>query len=68
MTPSMRVALETAACRERGNLCPVIGSKGRMHAAAEQMLLDALEKRGFIEYLGNRAVPVINDAGRSAIS
>lgn len=62
MTHAMKDALEAAAKRARGNICPIRG----IHAAAEQSLLDALEYRSLISYLG--PVPYINDLGREAVA
>jgi hypothetical protein len=62
----MQLAINTAAHRERHTLCPVRGRNGKLHAAAETALLAALERRGLIEYLGNRAVPVLSEAGLQA--
>lgn len=66
LSKPMQLAINVAAHRERHNLCPVPGRNGKLHAAAEQALLDALERRGLIEYLGNRAVPVLSAAGLRA--
>lgn len=69
LTKPMRFALNVAAHRERHTLCPVLNGKGgKLHAAAEQALLDALERRGLIEYLGNRAVPVLSEAGHREVA
>jgi hypothetical protein len=55
-------ALRNASERPRGNICPVFG----VHAAAEDMLLQALYRRGWAD--PNGCVPVITDAGRAAIA
>jgi hypothetical protein len=39
-------ALVRAAKRERGNICPIVG----VHAAAEQKLIEAMDRRGFIKW------------------
>jgi hypothetical protein len=71
LTKAQRKALCRAAKRERGNICPIPG----VHANAETMLLDALDRRGFIAWDGPspatphmRGAPRINDAGRAALS
>jgi hypothetical protein len=61
ISPAQRKALMKAASRERANICPVIG----VHAAAEQSLIEALDRRGFILWDG--PVPRISDAGRKAV-
>jgi hypothetical protein len=61
MTEAMRRAIKTAAERERGTYCPIKG----VHAAAETMLLEALDRRGFIEWDG--PIPHVNDSARAAI-
>ncbi len=72
LTPAMVKALGRAAARERGNYCPVPS----VHANAETMLLNALDRRGFIVWdnpeprFGNSGsgAPRITDAGRAAIA
>lgn len=67
VSPAMLKALKKAASREHGNICPVIG----VHAAAEDVLIEALDKRGFITWDGGEAfkgAPRINEAGRAAIA
>lgn len=54
--------LRKAATREHGNVCPITAN---VHAAAEQSVLDALERRGLIHY-PTSGVPIITDAGREA--
>jgi len=44
MTPAMKKALERAAKRERGNICPIVG----VWANAEQKLIEAMDRRGYI--------------------
>lgn len=67
LTPSMRNALKVAAARERGQLCPVMGVKGRIGGGAERTILAALHDRGLINYFGP-GIPIINDAGRAAVA
>lgn len=62
ITPAMRRALSKAATRERGNICPVRG----VHAAAEDMLIKAMERRGFITWDG--LIPRISDTARTALA
>lgn len=72
MTPAMLRALMKAASRERHNICPIRG----VWANAETMLIDAMDKRGFIAWDGGgkqvgdyitRGVPRISEAGLRAI-
>jgi hypothetical protein len=56
----MLKALKAAAARPRGTVCPIPG----VHAAAEKALLDAMWRRGLIEYDG--PIPYISKAGYSA--
>jgi hypothetical protein len=60
-TKAMKYALCVAAHRPRGTLCPVLSGKGRVHAAAEDRLLEGLKRRGLIDY--NGPIPIINEAG-----
>lgn len=53
LTPTGRKVLERAAKRERGNICPIIDAKAR--AAAEQSIVDALFRLGFVTYDGDSA-------------
>ena len=75
MTKAMRRALEKAANRERGNICPIPG----VWANAEQMLIEAMDRRGYIawddpeghtlnggSYIHHGA-PRISEAGRRAL-
>jgi hypothetical protein len=62
MTPAARRALVAASKRERGTVCPIRG----VHGIAEEMLLGALERRGFVDH--NNGVPLITDAGRAALA
>ena len=67
MTPAMRRALERAAKRERGNICPIVGC----WANAETMLIKAMDRRGYIAWDGGDAicgVPRISAVGRAAIA
>lgn len=59
-TPAMHRALKAAAARPRGTVCPIPG----VHAAAETALLDAMLRRGLIEYDGQ--IPYISQAGYNA--
>jgi hypothetical protein len=61
ISKAMGFALSVAAHRSRGTLCPVRTGKGRINAAAETALLDALQRRGLIDYDG--PIPRINAAG-----
>lgn len=66
LTPAGRRALERAAKRERGNICPS-GLPGN----ADTMLLKGLDARGFITWDGGvpfKGAPRINDAGRAALA
>lgn len=66
LTEAQRRALSTAAKRERGNICPTRG----VHAAASDQLVAALDRRGFIDWIGGGpygGVPVISQAGRDAL-
>lgn len=68
LTPSMKKALETAAARDRGQLCPVIGATGRrIGGGAERTILAALTDRGLVDWFGP-GIPIINDAGRAAVA
>ncbi len=60
LTEAQRRALERAATREGGYVCPV----GGVHAGAEEMLLRALRTKGFIT---GEMAPTITDAGRAAL-
>lgn len=62
MSPAQRKALTKAASRERGSVCPIVG----VHAHAETLILQALERRGLIFWDGGHC-PRISDAGRKAI-
>jgi len=76
MTPAMRRALTVASKRERGNICPIRGC----WANAETKLIEALGRRGFIDWdypdkinehgveLLHRGAPRISQLGRWAIS
>jgi hypothetical protein len=65
LSPAMLKALRKAASREHANICPVVG----VHAAAEQALIDALDRRGMIAWDNDRKMaPRISDAGRAAIA
>lgn len=67
LTPAMIRALAKAAERPRANICPIAG----VHAAAEDALVDALDRRGMIAWDGgapNRGAPRISDAGRTALA
>jgi len=46
-------------------MCPVKTGKGRIHNAAEMRLLDALVRRGLVEYDG--PIPYISAAGLAAV-
>jgi hypothetical protein len=61
MTPAQRRALETAAQRERGTICPIPGAK----AAAETALLRSLIRAGWST--DSEVRPTITDLGRKAI-
>lgn len=61
MTPAQRRALETAAQRERGTICPIRGAK----AAAETALLRSLVRAGWAT--NSEVRPTITDAGRLAV-
>lgn len=66
LSEPMRRALVTASTRERANICPIVG----VHAAAEDVLIEALERRGLIEWDGGvpfKSAPRINAAGRLAV-
>jgi hypothetical protein len=70
LTKAGRKALERAASRERGNICPIVG----VHANAETVLLEALDRCGYIAWDGpapalphSRGAPRISDAGRAAL-
>ena len=70
LTAAMTNALWVAAQRERGTLCPVIGRHGsKVNAAAEQAMLEALDRRGFIAWDGepHYSIPRISEAGRGAL-
>lgn len=58
-------ALQTAAKRERGNVCPIPGVSHR--GGVERLVLQALERRGLIYYplLG---IPCITNAGRAVVA
>lgn len=74
MTSAMRRALENAARRERGNICPIFGC----WANAQQMLIEAMDRRGYIVWdkpegyeIGGKTfygAPLISEAGRRAVS
>lgn len=66
MTPAMRKALERAASRETAAICPIVG----VYANAADVLLEAMERRGFIKWDGEpwKTAPRISDAGRSALA
>lgn len=69
----MKRALIRAANREHGNICPIVGC----WAAAEQKLIEAMERRGYIAWSQpegfeingwvHYGAPLISDAGRQAI-
>lgn len=66
MTPAMFRALSKAAKRERWNICPIRG----VHAAAETVLLAAMDRRGFIDWDGHphMSSPRISRKGYRAIA
>ena len=74
MTPAMKRALTKAASRERGNICPIVGA----WANAAEMLIEAMDRRGYIVWdkpegyeIGGkifRGAPRISEVGRKAIS
>ena len=76
MTPAMRRALERAAKRERGNICPIVGC----WANAETMLIKAMDRRGYIAWdhpegfrygdgdAVHHGAPRISAVGRAAIA
>jgi hypothetical protein len=61
MTPAQRRALETAATRERGTICPIPGVK----AAAETVLIRSMVRSGWCT--DSEVRPTITDAGRRAL-
>jgi hypothetical protein len=75
MSPAMKRALARAANRERGNICPIRG----VWANAETMLIDAMDRRGFVAWdypdkinehgvqLLHRGCPRISQLGRWAL-
>ena len=65
LSPAMKFALQVAAQRSRRTMCPVKTAKGRIHNAAEGRLLDALQRRGLIEYDG--PIPYISAAGLAVV-
>jgi hypothetical protein len=65
LTKKMRFALCIAAQRPRKTLCPVLTARGRINAAAETAMLDALYRRGLIEY--NGPIPVVSNAGMAVV-
>lgn len=67
ITAPMLRALQRAASRERGNVCPVAG---KCRGNSEMALLHALRRRGLIEGMDEDGMgaPYINDAGRAAIA
>lgn len=76
MTPAMERALRKAMSRERANICPIIGC----WANAEQMLIEAMDRRGFIVWdhpegfrygdgnFVHHGAPRISEKGRLAIA
>lgn len=58
-TKAMVRALTAATLRERGNICPIRGT----YAAAETVLIKAMDERGYIAWDG--PAPRISDAGRA---
>ena len=66
MSPAGRRALERAAYRERGNICPVVG----VHAAAETQLINALDREGYVDWdngIPHQSAPRINATGRAML-
>ena len=69
LSPAMIKALQRAASRERRNFCPM-----PIHAVAQTALLNALDRRGFIDWSNpnpapgdHKGVPRINARGFAAI-
>lgn len=62
LTPAQERALQRAASRPNGCICPVVG---RMGPAAETALIAALRRKGWAT---DDAAPRITDAGRAAIA
>lgn len=61
LSKAQRRALVKAMERPRKTICPIPG----VHAAAEQTLLDAMDRRGLIAWDG--PVPFISEAGIAAL-
>jgi hypothetical protein len=66
ITEAQLYALQRAARRERGNLCP-----NALRGHSETLVLRALTKRGLIDWDGGvpfKGAPRINDAGRDVVA
>jgi hypothetical protein len=66
LSKSLHSALQIAADRPTGTVCPVICRGHRIYGEAEQAVLEALNRRGLIEGL-EHGIPRISPAGRKLI-